>query len=203
MRMMKVKLHRGRRGAAEGVWLLLLAVAFVSSCGGSLYKVKPVVEAPVSTATGTAEAGGIRVRAVPLVMDEESQELFEANLLLAGLLPVRVEINNESAAALSFKRVRFRLRDASGKEWKYRKPKEAVSRILDANEVYLYNPNSRAAFETAFRAHALDVETPLAVNQMRRGLIFFQTPKKSPYESQRGLLLTVEGLPQPLELRLN
>lgn len=203
MRMMKVKRYRRQTGAARGVGWLLLAAAFVSSCGGSLYKVKPVVEAPVATATGSAEAGGIRVRAVPLVTDEESQELFEANLLLAGLLPVRVEINNESAAALSFKRVRFELRDSSGREWKYRKPKEAVSRILDANEVYLYNPNSRAAFETAFRAHALETATPLAVNEMRRGLIFFQTPKKSPFEGQRGLVLTVEGLPQPLELRLD
>jgi hypothetical protein len=202
--MMKAKLD-GRRGrAACGVLLLsLLAVASGASCGGSLYKVKPVVEAPVGTATGRAEAGGIRVSAVPLVSDEESQELFESNLLLAGLLPVRVEIDNESDAALVFKRVRFRLRDQTGAEWKYRKPSQAVSRILDANEVYLYNPNSRAAFEAAFRAHALDLETPLAAKGTRRGLIFFQTPKQSPFESQRGLRLSVEGLPQALELRLN
>jgi hypothetical protein len=183
--------------------LLLLIVPGAFSCGGSLYRVKPVVDAPISTTAGTARAGGVELRAVPLLTDEESQGLFEANLLLAGLLPVRVEIANESGAPINFKRARFRLRDQSGKELKYRSPKQAVSRILEANAVYLYNPNSRAAFEAAFRKHALDLETPLAAGQPRRGLIFFQTPKKEPVESPRGLTLTVERLPQPLELRLN
>lgn len=199
--MMRGKLYQRRRRAAGG-FLLFLAF-MLSACGGSLYRVKPVVDAPVSSATGAASAGGVSVRAVPLLTDEEGQELFEANLLLAGLLPVRIEIGNESGAPLSFKRVRFRLRDQSGKEWKYRNARQAVSRILEANDIYLYNPNSRAAFETALRTHALDLETPLAGNQPRRGLIFFQTPQKDAVEDQRGLLLVVEGLPQPLELRLN
>jgi hypothetical protein len=200
--MMKGKLKQRRSGAAYGV-LLFLMIAAGASCGGSLYRVKPVVDAPVNSTTGAASAGGVNVRAVPLLKDEEGQELFEANLLLAGLLPVRVEIGNESGAPLSFKRVRFRLRDQSGKEWKYRNAKQAVSRILEANDIYLYNPNSRAAFEAALRAHAFDLETPLVPGQPRRGLIFFQTPKKNAVESQSGLLLVVEGLPQPLELRLN
>ncbi|HEX8495440.1 MAG TPA: hypothetical protein VF658_21695 [Pyrinomonadaceae bacterium] len=199
---MKAKLYRRQKGAA--CWLLLfLALALGASCGGSLYRVKPVVDAPVNSTIGAASAGGVNVRAVPLMKDEEGQELFEANLLLAGLLPVRVEIANESGAPLVFKRVRFRLRDALGKEWKYRNAKQAVSRILEANDIYLYNPNSRAAFEAAFRAHALDLETPLAAGQPRRGLIFFQTPKKDAVEGQSGLVLVIQGLPQPLELRLN
>lgn len=200
--MMKGQRHQWQRGLGCGL-LLLMAVALCASCGGSLYKVKPVVQAPVNTTSNAATAGGIRLRAVPLLTDEESQRLFEANLLLAGLLPVRVELGNESSDALVFKRVRFRLRDQTGKEWKYRTAKQAVSRILDANQVYLYNPNSRAAFETAFRSHAFDLETPLAASQSRQGLIFFQTPKKEAVESPRSLTLVVEGLPQPLELRLN
>jgi hypothetical protein len=157
----------------------------------------------VTATTGMASAGGIQMRAAPLLTDEESQRLFEANLLLAGLLPVRVEMTNDSGAPLLFKRVRFRLRDQPGKEWKYRTAKQAVSRILDANQIYLYNPNSRAAFETAFRAHAFDAQTPLAAGETRRGLLFFQTPKKEAVESPRSLVLVVEGLPQPLELKLN
>jgi hypothetical protein len=194
---------KGRRSAACSLVLLLLLAMMAGACGGSLYKVKPVVDAPVETTTGVAVADGLSVRAVPLLTDEESQRLFESNLPLAGLLPVRVELVNNGGAPLLFKRVRFRLRDQSGKEWKLRTAKQVVSRILEANEVYLYNPNSRAAFEAAFRAHAFDLSTPLEVNQQRRGLIFFQTPKKEAIEGPGGLVLTVEGLPQPLSLRLN
>jgi hypothetical protein len=201
MVMMKGK-AKGRRSAACGLMLLVLAM-LAGACGGSLYKVKPVVDAPVDATTGVAVAGGLSVRAAPLLTDEESQRLFESNLPLAGLLPVRVELVNNGGAPLLFKRVRFRLRDQSGKEWKLRTAKQSVARILEANDVYLYNPNSRAAFETAFRAHALDISTPLEAGQQRRGLIFFQTPKKEAIESPGGLVLTVEGLPQPLSLRLN
>jgi hypothetical protein len=200
--MLDAKPHRRRRGWGQSL-PLFLSIALAASCGGSLYKVKPTVDSPVSTGSATTTTGGIHLRAAPLLTDEETQELFEANLLLAGLLPVRVELSNESGATLEFKRVRFHLREGPGAEWKYRTPKQAVSRILEANDIFLYNPNSRAAFETSFGAHALDLQTPLAPNQSRRGLIFFQTPKKEAVESPRSLVLTIEGLPQPLELRLN
>ena len=178
--------------------LMLLAAA----CGGSLYKVKPKVDAPV-TGGREAGAGGLIVRAAPLLADEESQDLFEANLPLGGLLPLRLEIGNESGAALSFKRVCFHLRDSDGHEWKLRSPKQAVSRVLTDNQVYLYNPNSRKKFEAAVAEHAFDLKTPLETSKQRRGLLFFQTPKKEPIGDQRGLVLTIEGLPQPIEVIIN
>jgi hypothetical protein len=182
---------------------LALALVFTAACGGSLYKVKPVVEAPIADGAAGVEAGGFNVRAVPMLVDEEIQELFEANLLLAGLLPVRVEMYNGSGAAVDLKKARFRLHDSASREWKARSAKDAVARILKANGVFLYNPNSRKQFAEEFRAHALNVETPLAQGERRRGLIFFQTPKNEAVSSPRGLILSIEKLPQPLELRLN
>ena len=143
------------------------------------------------------------MRAVPLLTDEESQELFESNLPLGGLLPVRVEIANATGASVELKRARFRLRDSEGREWKFRSARQAISRILSADKVTLYNPQSRRKFEEAFRAHALDMETPLAAAERRQGLIFFQTPKKEAITNPVGLILTVERLPQPIEIRLN
>lgn len=167
-----------------------------------MYKVKPKVDAPV-TGGREAGAGGFHVRAVPLMTDEESQELFEANLPLGGLLPVRLEMSNESAASLSFKRVRFHLRDSDGREWKLRSPKQVVSRVLESDKIYAYNPNSRKGFEKALSEHAFDIATPLDTGKQRRGLIFFQTPKKEQINSPRALVLTIEGLPQPIEVIFN
>jgi hypothetical protein len=197
-------------GAAKDRWFkrtargaVFLLIVLAAGCGGgSLYKVKPKIDAPV-TGGRDASAGGLIVRAVPLLTDEESQELFEANLQLGGLLPVRLEIANESGAELSFKRVRFRLRESEGREWKLRSPKQAVSRILTDNQIYLYNPNSRKKFEEAVSEHAFDLQTPLATAKQRRGLLFFQTPKKEPVNNPRGLALTIEGLPQPVEVIFN
>lgn len=192
--------HRYHRLTAS--WALLALALLIAGCGGSLYKVKPKIDAPITNGK-EANAGGFTVRAVPLLTDEESQELFEANLPLAGLLPVRVEMSNESGAQLLFKHVRFRLRDADGREWKVRSPKQVVGRVLDSDQVYLYNPNSRKEFEEAVGTHTFDLKTPLDAGSQRRGLIFFQSPKKEEVRSPHGLMLTIEGLPQPVEVKIN
>jgi hypothetical protein len=181
--------------------VLLLAAA----CGGALYKVKPVVELPPLTGEvkgGTA--GGLIVAVAPLLSDEESQDLFEANLPLAGVLPLRVELGYESGVPVPIKKTRFRLRDAAGKEWKFLNPKQAISRVLKANEVYAYNPNSRKQFEAEFGAYGLDLKTPLTPgDRKRQGFLFFQTPDKEAVASPRGLVLVVEGLAEPLQIVIN
>jgi len=184
----------------------LIAVGLLAtSCVGSLYKVKPVVELPPLTGdVKSASAGGVTVRVAPLLSDEESQELFEANLPLGGILPVRLELVFESGVAVETKKMRFRLRDGAGREWKQLTPKAAVSHILKANDVYAYNPNSRKQFEKEFVAYGIDLTSPLSNDDRRhQGFVFFETPKKEPVESPRGLVLSVERLPQPVEVPLN
>ena len=180
--------------------LLLLT----TSCSGSLFKVKPVIELPPLTGdVKSASAGGVTVRVAPLMSDEESQELFEANLPLAGILPVRVELAFESGVAVETSKVRFRLRDGEGREWKTLSAKAAVGRILKANDVYVYNPNSRKQFEKEFVAYGIDLKSPLSdADRRHQGFVFFETPKKEPVASPRGLVLSVERLPQPVEIQL-
>lgn len=186
--------------------IALAIVIQLAGCGGSsLYKVKRVVEAsiPETGEVARKDDGDVAVSARLLLADEESQELFEANLPLSGLLPVHVELINRGGAPIELKRVRFRLRDGANREWKSRTPKQTITRILDANGVTLYNPRARAKFEEDFVEHALDTASPLPPAVRRRGLIFFQTPKKEAIESPRGLVLIVEKLPQPVEVQLN
>jgi hypothetical protein len=165
---------------------ILLTVLLATSCTGSLFKVKPATELPPLPAnTRTADAGGVTVRVAPLLTDEESQELFEANLPLSGVLPVRVELAFQSGVPVELKRARFRLRDAQNKEWKLISAKSAASRILKADGVTLYNPNSRKQFEQEFGAYEIDLKSPLSSGDSRRqGFLFFQTPDKSAVRSQ-------------------
>ena len=185
---------------------LLLSICFlITGCGSSLYRVKPVTELPALPDTSrSTSAGGVTVRVAPLLSDEEAQELFEVNLPLAGVLPVRMEMAFESGIPVEIKRARFRLRDAQGREWKLLSPKGAVSRILKANEVFAYNPHSRKEFEKEFGSYAIELKEPLTDSDRRRqGFLFFQTPKGEPVRSNQGLVLTIERLPQPVELKLD
>jgi len=185
--------------------VLLAVVVSASSCSGALYKVRPAVELPPLPDNVRREsAGGVDVRVAALMSDEESQDLFEANLPLSGMLPVRVELVFESGVPVELKRARFLLRDGEGRNWKSLSATQAISHVLKANDVYTYNPNSRKQFEKEFAAYAIDLKSPLSDSDRRRqGFLFFQTPKKEPVESPQGLVLSVEGLPQRVELRLN
>src|SRR5678815_4783462 len=125
----------------RGIFLFLMTAAalIATSCTGSLFKVKPATELPpMPSNSRSADAGGVMIRVAPLLTDEESQELFEANLPLSGVLAVRVEMDFQSGVPVEIKRARFRLRDGQNKEWKLLSAKSAVSRIMKANGVYAY-----------------------------------------------------------------
>jgi len=182
-----------------------VAILLNISCAGSLFKVKPAVELPPLKSDATSvNAGGITIRVAPLLTDEESQNLFEANLPLSGVLAVRTELAYGSGLPVETKKLRFHVRDNSGRDWKLITPKAAVSRILKANDVYAYNPNSRKQFEKEFGAYGIDLKTPLSnSNRTNQGFLFFQTPKNEPVSSTGGLVLIVERLPEPIEIKLN
>ena len=192
-----------RRAVAP--FILVVAAFLTTSCTGSLFKVKPVTELPPLPAnTRSADAGGVTIRVAPLLTDEESQELFEANLPLSGVLPLRVELDFQSGVPVEVKKARFRLRDGQNQEWKLLSAKSAVSRILKANGVFAYNPNSRKQFEKEFGAYAVDLKSPLSSSDSRRrGFLFFQTPDKRPVRSDQQLTLTVERLPQTATITIN
>jgi hypothetical protein len=190
---------------AASLALCCFAPVLLTACSNSLFKVKPVSELPALPASAaTVDTGTLTFRAAPLLTDEQTQELFESNLQLAGLLPVRVEIVHNSGEAVGFKKVRLRLRDAAGTEWKMISARQAISRILKANGVFAYNPNSRKTFEKEFRAYELDLKMPLTPTERRRqGMVIFQAPEKLPVSSPHGLVLSIEGLAQPVALKLN
>lgn len=174
-----------------------------AACGGSLYKVKAPASSSLTADAKSGTAEGIELRASRLATDEESQDLFEVNLPLAGVLPVRVEITNSGGAPVELAKSRFRLRDGSGANWKTLSPKQTVGRVTDYYDVYLYNPNSRKEFVDAMQQQGLDQKTPLSPGEHRTGFLFFQTPKKEPVDQQHGLVMTAEKLPQMIEIALD
>jgi len=183
---------------------LLLCVLALQGCSGALFKVKPVVELPPLPAGAKSGAvGGITIRVAPLINDEESQQLFEANLPVAGLLPVRVEMRYESGAPLEIEKAKFQLRDGQGREWKLVSAKQATSRIMKSNGIYAYNPYSKKQFEKEFGAYEIDLKTPLTAGERRQGFMFFQTPDKTAVTNSPGLVLVAERLPEALEIKLN
>jgi hypothetical protein len=185
--------------------LLIVASLFSASCMTSLFKVKPVSELPALPSTArSVDAGGLTVRVGSLLTDEEAQELFEANLPVGGVLPVRLELFFQSGAPVELKKAKFKIRDNQNREWKLLSVKQAVSRIMKANEVFLYNPHSKKQFAQDIAAYTLDTQTAIDSSQRHRsGFLFFQSPDKQPVDTNAKLTLVIEKLAQPVSLPLN
>lgn len=182
-----------------------LVLALGTSCSNSLFKVKPVNQMPAMPASAASvNVGSLSFRGSPLLTDEETQELFEANLQLAGLMPVRLEVVHNSGDAIEMKKLKFHLSDSANTEWKWISARQAISRILKANDITLYNPNSRKTFEKEFRAYEFNLKDPLTHGEgKRQGLLIFQSARKNPVASPKNLTLSIEGLAQPVSLKLN
>ena len=183
----------------------IFASLLLTSCSNSLFKVKPASTLPVMPASSASmNVGALSFRASPLLTDEETQELFESNLQLAGLLPIRLEVVHNSGDVIEIKKLKFRLTDSANTEWKLISAKQAVSRILKANDLTLYNPNARKTFEKEFREYEFNLKNPLThAEGKRQGLLIFQSANKDPVASPKNLTLTVDGLAQPVTLKLN
>ena len=190
---------------ATSLVLCISALLLLTSCSNSLFKVKPASVLPVMPASSASvNVGSLSFRAAPLLTDEETQELFESNLQLAGLLPIRLEVVHNSGDVIEMKKLKFRLTDSTNSEWKLISAKSAVSRIMKANDLTLYNPNARKTFEKEFRDYEFKLKDPLThAEGKRQGLLIFQSAKKDPVASPKNLTLTVEGLAQPVALKLN
>lgn len=195
---------RSTGGKAVSQALIVAMLLVCSACSNSLFKVKPPAALSAMPADApSVNVGSLSFQAAPLLTDEESQELFEANLQLAGLLPLRIEIRHNGGETIELKKLRFALSDASSTPWKLLSAKQAMSQLLKANKIFAYNPNSRKTFEKEFRAYELDLKSAFTHAERRRGgFIFFQSPKKEPVASPHGLVLSIQGLPQPASLRL-
>ena len=185
--------------------VLSLVALLTTACSTSLFKVKPVTELPALPENSkTADAGGVTVRIAPLMSDEETQDLFEVNLPMTGVLAVRTELTHQSGVPVEVKKARFRLQDSEGRTWKLLSPKQTVSRIMSANGMSLYNPNAKKQFEKEFGAYGLDLKTPLSTtDRTRQGFLFFQTPDKRPVPTTQKLTLTIDRLPQSATIVIN
>lgn len=200
-------------------WMTTVVICFAiatatSSCGKSekralptitLFNVQPFENLPAMPASAhSVDVGSLTFRAAPLLTDEESQELFEANLQLAGLLPIRIEIDHNSGEEIDLQKLKLTLRSADGQDWKILSAKKAVGRILSANQVFAYNPTARKTFVKEFSAYELNLKEPLTHAERKRGgFLFFQSPRKEPVASPHGLVLAVQGLAQPISIPMD
>ena len=148
----------------------------LAGCGGKPFDVKTQVALPAMADAPVAEAPGLRMQAAAVRDEDFLLTTFDANLILAGILPVNITITNRTAQPLDLRKARFTVRATDGHSYKAAEAKSAFKRLIKYYEISTYSkPDYKKSLED-FAAYALDLSRPLAMGESRQGMLFFIVP---------------------------
>jgi hypothetical protein len=187
--------------------LMILLVALLPACGGKPFNVKPRPDTPPLEYGVKAEAGGLTVQAEAVTDEDFLYETFDANLILAGVLPVRLMVANAAQEPVDLKKAKFEIR-AAGHAYKAINAKSAFKKLISYYGITTYSKQGYKESQADFASHALDLGSPLAAGESRQGVLFFQVPVE--VAQAAGLTLVARKLgakkqkaDSSLELKLN
>lgn len=197
---------RARQGFS--IFCLIFLAASFSGCGGKPFNVKPRPDVPAASYEAMTETGSAAIQAAAVRDEDFLYETFDANLIMAGLLPVRIKITNSGVAPLALKKASFEIKAADGRKFKLLDARRAYKKLISYYEISVYTKKAYKQAQEDFSSHALDLASPLEAGQSRDGFLFFSVPTEVARET--GLALVARRLDsgqaksdKPVELKLD
>lgn len=169
---------------------VVLIAAIASSC--KPFNVKPRIEVPRAANEARAETNGVVISA-SVVRDEDwLNDTFDANLILAGIVPVRIEVKNSGLTPIEFSKAKFELTLGSGRSFGSVNPDRAFKRALAYYDVSAWSKALYKESRADFASYSLDTKSPQAPGESRQGLLYFLLPAES--ARMNGFTLVVSKL---------
>lgn len=164
------------RRAATAAAALAVALA-AAGCAGRPFDVKVVPRVESDAISKPAVSAPLSLRAEAMWDEDWLFENLDANAVLAGVLPLRVEVENVGREPIPAKALRVEAASEDGRSLK----------VLDANKVRkilegyygitVRGRNGEDRYKADFAANGIDLKTPLAAGERRQGLLFVRLPK--------------------------
>jgi len=172
---------------------------------GKPFNVKAKTELPPANYAAGSASDSVSIQAQAIRDEDFLYETFDANLISAGVLPVRVMLNNSGGRTVDLQKARFEIRQQTGRGLKAVDARTAFKRLLSYYEISVYNKAGYKESLGAFSEYGVDLKTPFEPGQSRHGLMFFLVPGEAARGA--GLTLVVSRLgPEsrsPVQLKLN
>ena len=185
------------------VGILCLVAGTMLGCGKP-FNVKTRTDLPPATYASSTATDSISIQARAITDEDFLYDTFDANLISAGVLPVRVMLNNSSDRSVDLQKARFEIRQQAGRGFKAVDARGAFRRLISYYEISAYNKSGYKESLGTFSEHGVDLKTPLAPGQSRQGLIFFLVPSEAARGAGLTLVVTRLGAEShtPVELKL-
>jgi len=185
---------------------IVLILLLLAGCGSKPFDVKTAVKLPALAGAPVAESSGIRLQAAAVRDEDFLLSTFDANLILAGVLPVNVTMTNHGSQPLDLRKARFEVRTADGRSYKAADANRAYKRLIAYYAISTYSKGAYKESRDDFAAYALDLSKPLAMGESRQGMVFFILPDRVIQATGLkliGVRLGASGSSGTVELQLN
>ena len=161
---------------------LVVVVGLLAGCGGKPFNVKPRPSLIKTDYRASGKVNGVGIQAEAITDEDYLFEIFDANLIQAGVYPVRIRMTNNGAEALELKRTKFGIRSAAGKVFRMAEARRAYKRLISYYELSLYSKDGYKRSLGDFTAYAFDTASPLGPGDSRDGILFFLLPAETASE---------------------
>lgn len=168
----------------------MLVAAAALGCGRP-FNVKTQPALPPASYAAKADIGEIAVEANAVTDEDFLYDTFDANLIAAGVLPIRVMLTNSGGEAVKVRDARFEI-ETQSRRFKSAEPRKAFKRLISYYGISVYSKAGYKESLEAFASYALDVTTQLAGAESRQGLMFFLVPADAAREA--GLTMVIRKL---------
>ena len=154
----------------------VIASLLLGACGRP-FQVPERIRPLTGNLAGRTTDNDLTVEAAAIVNEDDLWQLFEANMILARILVVKLTLANNGRHPVEIKDVVFRIRDSQGREFEPLKPKDVEDQLYDYYEIRTYVIATRQELEEAFQRRALDTQKQLTPGEVRQGLVYFKIPE--------------------------
>lgn len=150
---------------------------FVGACSREPFRIQPKADSAPEALNAAGSTPVFSIRARALRDENESNDKFDANHLLAGIMLVEVRLENTSGAPLILDGLKFRLRDAKGAEWPSMTPDQSIKRLIKYYGVRAYAVDGFNTFREKYRGYGFPSKGSMAPGASTQGYLFFRMPK--------------------------
>jgi hypothetical protein len=162
--------------------VIIVVFGLLTGCGGRPFNVKPRPSLSKADYRTSGQINGVGIQADAITDEDYLFEIFDANLIQAGIYPVRIRMTNTGAGALEMKRTKFGIKSADGKRFQMAEAGRAYKRLISYYELQLYSKNGYKRSLNDFKSYALDTGSALGPGDSRDGILFFLLPVEVAYE---------------------
>jgi hypothetical protein len=160
--------------------LLMFALALftwsLSACSPQPFTLRPNAGVPPPDVSAKAQDGSLAFQAQAVVDEDFLYKAFDANPIMAGILPVWVTVTNSGEGEADLRKIDYSIAHAASAKYKIIEPRKVYKRLISYYQIRMYTKAGYQQSVDALISMSLDLNRPIPTGSSRQGYVFFLVP---------------------------